>query len=50
LKEEILVALIANKEKSDRTVLERELGVKCFVIPEFDTDELGTLQGSGEKR
>jgi hypothetical protein len=35
-------------KKSDRTV-ERELGVKCFVIPEFDTDELGTLGKWREK-
>jgi hypothetical protein len=49
LKEETYRKATTTTKKSDRTVLERELGVKCFVIPEFDTDELGTLQEVGEK-
>lgn len=44
--------LIATKHKKERViapVLERELGVICWVDENFDTDELGTFTGEVER-
>ncbi|MCE2995873.1 MAG: DUF6671 family protein [Cyclobacteriaceae bacterium] len=44
--------LIATKHKKERVmapILERELGVICFVDENFDTDELGTFTGEVER-
>jgi hypothetical protein len=47
---DLVIATKHNKEKVIAPVLERELGVKCFVIPEFDTDELGSFTGEVERK
>jgi hypothetical protein len=47
---DLVIATKHNKEKVIAPVLERQLGVKCFVIPEFDTDELGTFTGEVERK
>ena len=45
--------LIATKHQKDQVispVFEKELGVNCFVNPNFDTDELGTFTGEIERK
>ena len=45
--------LIATKHKKEiviAPILEKELGVTCFVAPDLDTDELGTFTGEVERR
>ncbi|MFT5713505.1 MAG: hypothetical protein ACI9WT_000040 [Flavobacterium sp.] len=46
----LVIATKHNKEKVIAPVLERELGVKCFVISNIDTDELGTFTGEVERK
>ncbi len=46
----LLVATKHNKEKVIAPVLEKELGVKCIVSLNFDTDELGTFTGEVERK
>ncbi len=44
--------LIATKHKKERVIapiLESELGVECFTLDDFDTDELGTFSGEVER-
>jgi hypothetical protein len=41
----LLIATKHEKEKVIAPILERELGVKCFVSDIFDTDTLGTFTG-----
>jgi hypothetical protein len=45
----LLIATKHEKEKVIAPILERELGVKCFTIQDFDTDELGTFSGEVER-
>lgn len=47
---DLVIATRHNKEKVIAPILERELGVKCFVIPGLDTDELGTFTGEVERK
>ncbi|NRB60333.1 MAG: hypothetical protein HRU50_10415 [Winogradskyella sp.] len=45
--------IIATKHKKEAVIapiLEGKLGVKCFIDPEFDTDELGTFSGEIERK
>jgi hypothetical protein len=46
----LLIATKHQKEKVIAPILEKELGVKCFLISEFDTDELGTFTGEVERK
>jgi hypothetical protein len=45
----LLIATKHEKEKVIAPILEREFGVKCFTIDDFDTDELGTFSGEVER-
>lgn len=46
----LLIATKHKKEKVIAPIFERELGVKCFVLADFDTDELGTFTGEIERK
>ena len=46
----ILIATKHEKEKVIAPILEKELGVKCFVASELDTDKLGTFTGEVERK
>jgi hypothetical protein len=46
----LLIATKHEKEKVIAPILEKELGVKCFVTSNFDTDELGTFTGEIERK
>lgn len=45
----LLIATKHHKEKVIAPILEKELGVHCFVDPTFDTDTLGTFTGEVER-
>lgn len=45
----LLIATKHQKEQVIAPILEKELGVKCFTIPHFDTDKLGTFSGEIER-
>jgi hypothetical protein len=46
----MLIATKHEKEKVIAPILEKELGVKCFIVPDLDTDELGTFTGEIERK
>jgi hypothetical protein len=46
----LLIATKHQKEKVIAPILEKELGVKCVVSLNFDTDKLGTFSGEVERR
>lgn len=46
----LLIATKHEKEKVIAPILEAELGVKCFISSDFDTDELGTFTGEIERK
>ncbi len=46
----LLIATKHEKEKVIAPILEKELGVKCFVPLNLDTDELGTFTGEVERK
>jgi hypothetical protein len=46
----LLIATKHEKEKVIAPIMAKELGVKCFVVPNFDTDELGTFTGEIERK
>lgn len=46
----LLIATKHEKEKVIAPILEKELGVKCFIALDFDTDELGTFTGEVERK
>jgi hypothetical protein len=46
----LLIATKHQKEKVIAPILEKELGVKCFVTPHLDTDQLGTFTGEIERK
>ncbi|MCS6933943.1 MAG: hypothetical protein NZM35_02180 [Chitinophagales bacterium] len=46
----LLIATKHGKERQIAPVLEKELGVKPFVIPDLDTDVLGTFTGEIERK
>jgi hypothetical protein len=45
----ILIATKHEKEKVIAPILENELGVKCYVASDLDTDKLGTFTGEVER-
>lgn len=46
----LLIVTKHEKEKVIAPILEKELGVKCFVAENFDTDVLGTFTGEVERK
>ena len=46
----LLIATKHEKQKVIAPILETELGVKCFIVDNFDTDELGTFSGEIERK
>lgn len=46
----LLIATKHRKEKVIAPILERELGVKCFLTSDLDTDELGTFTGEVDRK
>lgn len=46
----LLIATKHEKEKAIASIFEKELGVKCFVAPNLDTDTLGTFTGEIERK
>ena len=46
----LLIATKHEKEKVIAPILEKELGVKCFVSSDLDTDKLGTFTGEIERK
>jgi hypothetical protein len=46
----LLIATKHGKEKVIAPIFENELGVRCFVAEEFDTDQLGTFSGEIERK
>ena len=46
----LLIATKYEKEKVIAPILEKELGVKCFVTADLDTDELGTFTGEVDRK
>lgn len=46
----LLIATKHEKEKVIAPILEKELGVKCFVTSHLDTDQLGTFTGEIERK
>jgi hypothetical protein len=46
----LLIATQHAKEKVIAPILEKQLGVQCFVSENFDTDELGTFSGEVERK
>ena len=46
----LLIATKHEKERVIAPILEKELGVKCILAENFDTDELGTFSGEIERK
>lgn len=46
----LLIATKHEKEKVIAPILEKELGVKCFLVSDLDTDKLGTFTGEVERK
>jgi hypothetical protein len=46
----LLIVTKHEKEKVIAPILEKELGVRCFLTNNFDTDELGTFSGEIERK
>jgi hypothetical protein len=46
----LLIATKHEKEKVIAPILENALGVQCFIIDDFDTDQLGTFSGEVERK
>jgi len=46
----LVIATKHDKESVIAPILEQQLGVKCFVPDDFDTDELGTFSGEIERK
>lgn len=46
----LVIATKHNKQSVSAPLFEQHLGVKCFVPPDFDTDELGTFTGEVERK
>ncbi len=46
----LLIATKHQKEKVIASILDKELGVKCFVSLDFDSDQLGTFSGEIERK
>ena len=46
----LVIATMHKKESVIAPLLEENLGVHCFVLDDFDTDELGTFSGEVERK
>lgn len=46
----LLIATNQAKEKVIAPVLEKEIGVSCFIASDFNTDEFGTFSGEVERK
>jgi hypothetical protein len=46
----LIIATKHEKENVIAPILEKELGVQCFIDPNFDTDKLGTFTGEIERK
>ena len=46
----LVIATKHEKEKVIAPIIENKLGVKCFVVPNLDTDQLGTFTGEIERK
>ena len=46
----LIIATKHGKEKVIAPIVEKELGVKCFVTKDLDTDILGTFTGEVERK
>jgi hypothetical protein len=46
----LIIATKHKKEKVIAPILEKELGVKCFIVSNLDTDKLGTFTGEVERK
>ncbi|WP_229359370.1 hypothetical protein [Flectobacillus major] len=46
----LLIATKHQKQKVIAPILEKELGVVCVVLPELDTDKLGTFTGEVNRK
>jgi hypothetical protein len=46
----LIIATKHEKEKVIAPILEKELGVKCFISPNIDTDILGTFTGEVDRK
>lgn len=46
----LIIATKLHKEKVIATILEKELGVSCFIDETFETDALGTFTGEVERK
>jgi hypothetical protein len=46
----IVIATKHQKEQAIAPIFEKELGVKCFIVPNLDTDQLGTFTGEVERK
>ena len=46
----IVIATKHQKEQVIAPVFEKELGVNCFIVPNLDTDQLGTFTGEVERK
>ena len=46
----IVIATKHQKEQVIAPVFEKELGVNCFIVPNLDTDQLGTFTGVVERK
>lgn len=47
---DLVIATKHQKEQAITPVFEKELGVKCFIVPNLDTDQLGTFTGEVERK
>lgn len=47
---DLIIATKHEKEKVIAPILEKELGVKCFINTDLDTDKLGTFTGEIERK
>ncbi len=47
---DLVIATKHQKEQAITPVFEKELGVKCFIVPNLDTDQLGTFTGEVETK
>ncbi len=47
---DLIIATKHEKEKVIAPILEKELGVKCFIYPNLDTDRLGTFTGEVDRK
>lgn len=47
---DLIIATKHEKEKVIAPILEKELGVKCFINPNLDTDRLGTFTGEVDRK